>query len=142
MSALPGKYVIGLTGNIGTGKSEVRRMLEKLGAYGIDADALAHQVLLKGEPAFEAVIQEFGLEILGADGQIDRNRLGQVVFADPQALTNLTIAEYAERGGFEGAEVIMWLIMRGALSKKVRKLHQAYYLPSMTPIARSIIVVR
>jgi gallate dioxygenase len=57
---------------------------------------------------------------------------------DPEKLTELTIAEYAERGGFEGAEVIMWLIMRGALSKKVRKLHQAYYLPSMTPIATVI----
>jgi len=57
---------------------------------------------------------------------------------DPGKLTEITIAEYAERGGFEGAEVIMWLIMRGALSKKVRKLHQAYYLPSMTPIATVI----
>ena len=57
---------------------------------------------------------------------------------DPEALTKITIAEYAERGGFEGSEVIMWLIMRGALSKKVKKLHQAYYLPSMTPIATVI----
>jgi gallate dioxygenase len=57
---------------------------------------------------------------------------------DPEALTKLTIAEFAERGGFEGSEVIMWLIMRGALSKKVKKLHQAYYLPSMTPIATVI----
>jgi len=57
---------------------------------------------------------------------------------DPEQLTRFTIAEYAERGGFEGSEVIMWLIMRGALSKKVRKLHQAYYLPSMTPIATVI----
>jgi gallate dioxygenase len=57
---------------------------------------------------------------------------------DPEALTKITIAEFAERGGFEGSEVIMWLIMRGALSKKVKKLHQAYYLPSMTPIATVI----
>jgi gallate dioxygenase len=57
---------------------------------------------------------------------------------DPEGLTQLTIAEYAERGGFEGSEVIMWLIMRGALSRKVKKLHQAYYLPSMTPIATVI----
>ena len=57
---------------------------------------------------------------------------------DPEALTKITIAEYAERGGFEGAEVVMWLLMRGALSRKVRKLHQAYYLPSMTPIATVI----
>jgi gallate dioxygenase len=57
---------------------------------------------------------------------------------DPEQLTALTIAQYAERGGLEGAEVIMWLIMRGALSAKVRKLHSTYYLPSMTPIVTVI----
>ena len=57
---------------------------------------------------------------------------------DPQALTRLTIAEYADRGGLEGAEVVMWLIMRGALSNRVRKTHQSYYLPSMTAIASVI----
>jgi gallate dioxygenase len=57
---------------------------------------------------------------------------------NPEKLTELTIADYATRGGMEGAEVIMWLIMRGALAPKVRKLHQAYYLPSMTPIATVI----
>jgi gallate dioxygenase len=57
---------------------------------------------------------------------------------DPEGLTNITIAEYATLGGMEGSEVIMWLVMRGALTKKVRKLHQTYYLPSMTPIASVI----
>jgi gallate dioxygenase len=57
---------------------------------------------------------------------------------DPGKLTEITIAEYARRGGLEGTEVIMWLIMRGALSKKVRKVHEAYFLPSMTPIANVI----
>jgi gallate dioxygenase len=57
---------------------------------------------------------------------------------DPESLTEITIAEYAKRGGCEGAEVIMWLIMRGALAPKVKKLHDAYYLPSMTPIATLI----
>src|SRR5438105_8426273 len=57
---------------------------------------------------------------------------------EPERLSELTIAQYAERGGLEGAEVIMWLIMRGALSAKVRKLHSAYYLPSMTPIVTVI----
>jgi gallate dioxygenase len=56
----------------------------------------------------------------------------------PQRLSELSIAQYAERGGLEGAEVIMWLIMRGALSARVRKLHSAYYLPSMTPIVTVI----
>jgi len=54
---------------------------------------------------------------------------------DPEKLTQITHAEYATLGGLEGAEVIMWLIMRGALSPNVRKIHQDYYLPSMTGIA-------
>ena len=58
---------------------------------------------------------------------------------DPERLAALTIAEYAKRGGLEGAEVIMWLIMRGALAPKVRKLHSTYYLPSMTPIVSLIL---
>ncbi|MEX0827663.1 MAG: gallate dioxygenase, partial [Haliea sp.] len=58
---------------------------------------------------------------------------------DPQGLTDITIAEYAKRGGMEGAEVVMWLIMRGALAKQVKTTHQTYYLPSMTPIASMIL---
>ena len=57
---------------------------------------------------------------------------------DPVALTRMTIAELATLGGVEGAEVVMWLIARGALSANVRKLHQSYYLPSMTGIAVAI----
>ncbi len=57
---------------------------------------------------------------------------------DPLRLTEMTHAEYAERGGLEGAEVIMWLVMRGALSPRIRKVHQSYYLPSMTGIATAI----
>jgi gallate dioxygenase len=57
---------------------------------------------------------------------------------DPVRLTEMTHAEYAALGGLEGAEVIMWLVMRGALSANVRKVHQSYYLPSMTGIATAI----
>jgi gallate dioxygenase len=57
---------------------------------------------------------------------------------DPQRLAGMTHAEYAELGGVEGSEVIMWLVMRGALSAQVRCLHRAYYLPSMTGIATAI----
>ncbi len=62
------------------------------------------------------------------------DRLG----TDPEGLTDITIAELAKLGGMEGAEVVMWLMMRGALSEKVEKIHQTYYLPSMTPIASLI----
>ncbi|HNT54363.1 MAG TPA: dephospho-CoA kinase, partial [Anaerolineaceae bacterium] len=89
MSKWPGKYVIGLTGNIGTGKSVVRRMLEHLGAYGIDADALVHRAIAKGAPGYQAVVKAFGTWVLGPDEQIDRNRLGRLVFSEPEALALL-----------------------------------------------------
>ena len=57
---------------------------------------------------------------------------------DPERLAEMTHAEFATLGGVEGAEVIMWLVMRGALSPTIRKLHQSYYLPSMTGIATAI----
>lgn len=62
-----------------------------------------------------------------------------MVVNDPERLTEMTLAEFATLGGMEGAEVIMWLVMRGALSANVKKLHQAYYLPSMTGIATLIL---
>jgi gallate dioxygenase len=57
---------------------------------------------------------------------------------DPETLAGMTHAEYATLGGFEGAEVIMWLVMRGALSARIEKIHQTYYLPSMAAIATAI----
>ncbi len=89
MSNWPGKYVIGLTGNIATGKSVVRRMLEHLGAYTIDADALSHRVISKGAPGYQPVLDTFGKWLLGPDGQINRAKLGNVVFGDPEALKQL-----------------------------------------------------
>ena len=89
MSNWPGKYVIGLTGNIATGKSVVRRMLEHLGAYTIDADALSHRVISKGAPGYQPVLDTFGKWLLGPDGQINRTKLGHLVFADKEALKQL-----------------------------------------------------
>lgn len=89
MSNWPGKYVIGLTGNIATGKSVVRRMLEHLGAYTIDADALSHRVIARGAPGYQPVLDRFGTWLLDKDGQIDRAKLGRLVFGDGQALAQL-----------------------------------------------------
>src|SRR5512136_1205210 len=89
MSAWPGKFVIGLTGNIATGKSVVRKMLEHLGAYGIDADALGHRAIARDAPGYKPVVDTFGKWILGPDGQVDRAKLARVVFADPDALVQL-----------------------------------------------------
>jgi gallate dioxygenase len=61
------------------------------------------------------------------------------ITSDPSALAEMTHAEFATLGGFEGAEVIMWLIMRGALSDTVRRVHSSFYLPSMTAIATLVL---
>ena len=89
MSNWGGKYVIGLTGNIGAGKSVVRRMLEHIGAYGIDADALAHRAIAKGAPGYRPVVETFGKWVLGSDGEINRKKLGDLVFSNPVALKEL-----------------------------------------------------
>lgn len=83
------KYVIGITGNIATGKSLVRNMLQHLGAYTIDADGLAHQVMAPNAPAYRPVIEWFGKWIVSPDGRIDRGRLGAVAFSHPEALKQL-----------------------------------------------------
>jgi len=89
LSNWPGKYIIGLTGNIATGKSVVRRMLEHLGAYTIDADSLSHRAIAKGAPGYQPIIENFGKWILDKDGEIDRTKLGNLVFRDTAALEKL-----------------------------------------------------
>jgi dephospho-CoA kinase len=89
MSPWPGKYVIGLTGNIAAGKSVVRRMLEHQGAYGIDADALAHRAIAKGAPGYKPVVDYFGKWILDGTGQVVRARLGKLVFSMPSEMEKL-----------------------------------------------------
>lgn len=89
MSHWPNKYVIGLTGNIATGKSVVRKMLQHSGAYTIDADQLSHQAMMPGAPAYKPVVETFGQLILSPDKTINRQMLGQIVFANPDALKKL-----------------------------------------------------
>jgi dephospho-CoA kinase len=84
-----GPYTIGLTGNIATGKSTVGKMLVELGAKLIDADRIAHEIMMPGGVAYESVAATFGAGILIADGFIDRQKLGAIVFSDPQALQRL-----------------------------------------------------
>jgi len=88
-SRWPGKYVIGLTGNIATGKSMVRKMLEHLGAFGVDADALSHQAMVKGGPAFTPVLKLFGEWILTPEGEISRPKLSKIVFTEADMLMKL-----------------------------------------------------
>src|SRR6266850_6733538 len=81
--------VIGLTGGIGAGKSTVTQMLEELGAAVIDADKVGHQIYLPDLPAWREIVDTFGPEVLNADRTINRQALGKLVFADPEALRTL-----------------------------------------------------
>jgi len=84
-------YLIGLTGNIGTGKSLVCKMLEHLGALTVDADKLAHSAYLPDSQGYKIIIEEFGSGIINEHGQIDRRKLASMVFEDPQALHKLEL---------------------------------------------------
>lgn len=74
---------VGLTGGIGSGKSEVARLLAEHGAVVVDADDLAREAVAPGTDGLAAVVAEFGTAVLAADGSLDRARLGRVVFGDP-----------------------------------------------------------
>ncbi|WP_168122049.1 dephospho-CoA kinase [Paenibacillus sp. HB172176] len=80
---------IGLTGGIASGKSTVARLLVELGAYLVDADEVAREVVLPGEPALAAVASRFGQAVLREDGSLDRKKLGGIVFQDRAALQEL-----------------------------------------------------
>lgn len=88
-NSITGKKIIGLTGGSGSGKSTVGRGAACNDFLYIDADRLGQQVILKGEPAFDELTNIFGNVILGDDGEIDRKKLGGIVFADKDKLTKL-----------------------------------------------------
>jgi dephospho-CoA kinase len=82
-------FIIGLTGNIGSGKSLVRKMLEHLGALGIDADWVTRQASQIGGPAYDSIVTRFGKGILDKNGEINRKQLGLQVFSGRKALEDL-----------------------------------------------------
>jgi dephospho-CoA kinase len=82
-------FVVGLTGGIGTGKSEVARMLQELGAALINADQVGHEAYTPHSEPWQAVVEAFGEGILQPDGQINRRELGGIVFSDPEKLALL-----------------------------------------------------
>jgi dephospho-CoA kinase len=86
---LSGVIKVGLTGGIGSGKSEVARLLAEHGAVVIDADALAREAVAPGTPGLAAVVEEFGADVLAPDGSLDRAKLGAVVFADAEQRAKL-----------------------------------------------------
>jgi dephospho-CoA kinase len=104
---------VGLTGGIGSGKSEVSRRLAAHGAVIIDADVAAREVVAPGTPGLAQVAEAFGPEVLGPDGALDRERLGAIVFRDPalraklNAIVHPLVREWmtaAERTAAEAAD--------------------------------------
>jgi len=100
--------VIGLTGGIASGKSLVAEQLAERGATVIDADKLGHAAYRKGSETFREVVQAFGEEIVGSDGEIDRKALGGKVFGDPAARRRL--------------ERIVWPAMRTMMEEQLETL--------------------
>lgn len=80
---------VGLTGGVASGKSSVSKILSELGAVIIDADALAREVVAKGTPGLEAVVEAFGPSLLTAEGELDRPAMGALVFGDDEARRKL-----------------------------------------------------
>ena len=109
--------VIGLTGSIGTGKSEVTQVLQELGAEVINADQVGHEAYTPHTESWNAVVDAFGRDILQPDGEIDRRKLGAIVFADPVQLAKLNgimhprmadmVAEKTEQMRSRGVQVVV-----------------------------------
>ncbi|MBM9460550.1 dephospho-CoA kinase [Nocardioides sp. zg-536] len=105
---------VGLTGGIASGKSTVSAVLAELGAVVIDADKIARDVVAKGTPGLAAVVEAFGPELLTADGELDRPKMGALVFGDAEQRRRLeaivhplVFAEYAAREAAAPADAIV-----------------------------------
>jgi len=81
--------ILGITGGIACGKTETGRSFTEAGFAVLDTDLLAHEMMKAGTPVFKQVVEQFGTSILNADGEIDRRKLGELVFADPAARETL-----------------------------------------------------
>ena len=110
-------YIIGLTGGIGTGKSEAAKFLASLGAVHLDADAISHELTEPGGEALEPIRAEFGEGVFHEDGTLDRQALAQITFSDParkRALEAILhpriqrdIMRGIDRAAEEGAKVVI-----------------------------------
>ena len=119
--------VLGVTGGIACGKSEVGRILNEMGYAVCDADRVAHELMKKGTPVFDQVVDRFGTQILADDGEIFRPILGELVFKDPaerEALNGLVHPAVREsldqwisgkRGAWENAAVLIPLLFESGM---------------------------
>jgi len=143
--------LVGLTGSIATGKSTVSRMFAHLGARVLDADLLAREVVMPGQPAYLKIVEEFGHQVVQEDGTLDRKALGAIVFAEPvrrkrlEEITHPAIAARQQRilsvleeEALEG--IVIWdvalLFETGGLAKMDRVV--VVYADPETELARLI----
>jgi dephospho-CoA kinase len=98
-------FLVGLTGNIGSGKSTVAQLLSERGATIIDADVLARRAVEQGTEAFRAIVERWGTSILAADGLLDRGALRRIVFSDQAELEQLNTIVHPEVERMRGALV-------------------------------------
>jgi dephospho-CoA kinase len=134
---------LGITGGIASGKSVVAAMLRGLGFQVIDADTLSHQLMEPGRPAFAEIMTEFGSNITGRGGSIDRAKLGAIVFADPAKLAKLnailhprveaaianTFADWERTVGADAAFVEAALLVEAGYQKRLDGLVVAWCTP-------------
>ena len=102
---------VGLTGGIASGKSTISRLFRKEGASIIDADEIAHKLIRKGEQAYQPVVASFGTRILDEDGEINRKKLGEIIYSNPEKRRNLN-------------QIVHPLVFERALSERKRIVHQ------------------
>ena len=143
--------LVGLTGSIATGKSTVSRMFAHLGARVLDADLLAREVVMPGQPAYLKIVEEFGQAVVQEDGTLDRKGLGAIVFAEParrkrlEEITHPAIAARQQRilsvleeEAFEG--IVIWdvalLFETGGVAKVDRVV--VVYADPETEVARLV----
>lgn len=140
--------ILGLTGGIATGKSTVTAMLRERGIPVIDADQIAREVVEPGKPAYEAIVRHFGRDILLEDGQLDRKKLGEVVFSDEAERQKLNaivhpevrrvMRQEAEVVEANGAQIVFMdipLLYESKLQYLVEKI-VVVYAPSDMQLAR------
>lgn len=112
--------VIALTGGVGSGKSSVSAIFKELGAAVVDTDEIAHQLTAPGQPGAHAIGVQFGAEYLRADGALDRDRMGELVFGDPAAKKKL--------------EAILHPMIRAEVNTRVAENGQAPYVVIAVPL--------
>jgi dephospho-CoA kinase len=134
---------LGITGGIASGKSVVAGMLRELGFRAIDADRLGHEVIEPGTRAYNEIVREFGAGVTGADGRIDRGKLGAIVFADGEKLKTLNaivhprveeemvrqFAEWEKSGVADAAFVEAALLVEAGYQKNLDGLVVAWCRP-------------